>query len=356
MAEQFEEVLLVHLEPPPEGTSEPQRGYVDSPSTHGVREGVIFDIQEVMAQAGRVEPERRVSWRYARVTNIEGTADVACVRVHFEAAWRTQEVEDWEDFTKICSTLGKTGLASTTGYLFRGQACSCWRLSPSLLRDLPKDITSEGALEIERRALREFMSQAHLHLPTSVLPANDDVVDSWTLMQQHGAPTRLLDWTKSPYVAAYFAVAEHWNQDGAIWVFFVDGMREFMARRFGEKDICKVRGSYITHRAAHEQLFAVERRTKSDRMLVQQGGFTICTQVLADHERTIGACYPGPSPRKPLKLTIRHELKSDFLKQLRAMNVTGSSLFPGVDGIGRSVKELVLLDGRTYAPPPFEVP
>ncbi len=40
-------------------------------------------------------------------------------------------------------------------------------------------------------------------------------------MQQHGAPTRLLDWTTSAYVALYFAVCENFESDGSLWLFNV---------------------------------------------------------------------------------------------------------------------------------------
>ena len=261
--------------------------------------------------------------------------------------WPIRPVNNWYDFTELCRGFSQTGPASTTGYFFRGQSCSRWRLAPSLLRALPEDATREQAISIEYRATKEFGSKAHLHLASQVIPPSD-IVDWWTSMQHYGAPTRLVDWTKSPYVAAYFAVSGNWGQHGAIWMFFVRKLDTAMAARFGHNDISKVRPGYFTHRSAREQLFAVEQFRKSDRMVAQQGGFTICTQVLGDHETIIHSCCAASGACTLLKLIIPREQKREFLKQLRAMNITASSLFPGADGLGRSVQELVLLDAGSH--------
>lgn len=63
--------------------------------------------------------------------------------------------------------------------------------------------------------MKIFKESARPYLQT--LPRNEW---EWlTLAQHHGMPTRLLDWTFNPLVAAYFAVEKESSEDGAIWVF-----------------------------------------------------------------------------------------------------------------------------------------
>jgi FRG domain len=93
---------------------------------------------------------------------------------------------------------------------FRGRENAEWFLHPTL--DRAVEVSGEGAgfsfvTHLDRgvtedRLLFRFNQQAHRHLRH--LPDKDDIVTWLALMQHHGAPTRLIDWTKSPYLAAYF--------------------------------------------------------------------------------------------------------------------------------------------------------
>ena len=64
--------------------------------------------------------------------------------------------------------------------------------------------------EQESRILRIFKRKAHLLLEH--LPDEDDSFEWLALMQHHGAPTRLLDFTWSPFVAAFFALERATSQ------------------------------------------------------------------------------------------------------------------------------------------------
>src|SRR5262249_48890851 len=104
------------------------------------------------------------------------------------------------------------------GWAFRGQGSEAWTLCSSLERVVVGRFGRRRAVldECEVRLTRRFQRQAHrfLHVP----PRYNDRLEWLATMQHHGAPTRLLDWTYSFYVAALFAL-ESCNLDDrcAIW-------------------------------------------------------------------------------------------------------------------------------------------
>lgn len=259
-------------------------------------------------------------------------------------------INSWRKFVEVADQLD-VGPPGKLAYAYRGQPNAGWGLEPTLLRHLKRlKMTEEESLHLEASALSEFRSQAHLLLPSNVFSTTKDTISWWALMQQHGAPTRLLDWTGSIYVAAYFAVIEQIDCDGVVWLVHSNSLHEKMNESFGQSDLPAserdIREQYLKKGAPPLIVFG-ERLHKSDRMIAQQGAYSICRTVLGDHGKIIEDALAGQSGRTLFeKLIIPARLKVSFVRKLRSMNITAKSLFPGLDGLGRSVSELVTLGNK----------
>jgi hypothetical protein len=87
-------------------------------------------------------------------------------------------------------------------WLFRGQERSTWNLKPTIEHEPSVRSTRDN----EALLLGDFKTHAQWLLEN--VPSFDDVPSWLALMRHHGAPTRLLDWSYSLYVALFFACKE----------------------------------------------------------------------------------------------------------------------------------------------------
>ena len=136
-------------------------------------------------------------------------------------------VSDWEQARRIGKSLRR--------WLFRGQAKAEWSLKSSLERAFEaRGIPITRTDPIEEMILLNFKSAAHLF--TASVPRDEDTIAWLALIRHHGGPTRLLDFTESFYVAAYFAI-DGATEDCAIWAF---NRVDFMKRVTGIiEGLCK---------------------------------------------------------------------------------------------------------------------
>ena len=263
------------------------------------------------------------------------------------------EVKDWQQFLKLATHFDiESPLADT--YIFRGQARADWLLIPSLVRSAQSArLDPVQALSIEAAATAEFQTQAHLHLPSQMIFDRKDLIAWWGLMQHYYAPTRLLDWTASPFVAAYFAIEREPDHPGAVWYFHCHTVDAYMRKTYEGYEFPKREKmeQVLLDSNAKDILYFGAARTQTDRMAAQQTKGALSTQILADHGQIMAKAVATGEAKKEMevygKLIIPKTLKPEFLRRLRSMNITARALFPGVDGLGRSVAELVRL-GTAY--------
>src|SRR5215510_2479421 len=135
----------------------------------------------------------------------------------------------WSDFVRFDVEVLQHGSVFRPSFLFRGQSDASWTLRPTLARiGQEAGWTVERALEIEDDLVKHFITLAHLHLPAKLVSDPRHVATWWILIQHYGAPTRILDWTRSIYVAAYFAVQEQPRKDGAVWMVNLSSLQDEM--------------------------------------------------------------------------------------------------------------------------------
>lgn len=240
-------------------------------------------------------------------------------------------IQTWEQFIGL--------IAKFDGWVFRGQEDANWSLNSSLSRYLAKYIPDAKEWPIrEERALRIFRRKAHNFLEDpSVL---EDDLRCLALMQHHGAPTRMLDFTKSPFVAVFFAFCDA-KADCA--VFALDTPR--LWRRSPTQNPHLVR-STIDPRAkgnlakyflpnSHELLWIGEPRQMDRRLVAQSGTFVVPGVLDKTLDQIIDNYQIGQGLIK--KVVLSQSMRFEAMQALYRMNITHSTLFPDLDGLARSI-------------------
>jgi hypothetical protein len=178
-------------------------------------------------------------------------------------------------------------------------------------------VESGFAAEIE--AFQKFKNRATLLMDFS--PTDD--WDWLTLAQHHGLPTRLLDWTRNPLVAAFFAVVGDNKKERVIWII---PKRLKLVDRQRHSSPFKIR-----------QVLKLFPRGLSHRIAAQQAMFTV-----------------HPRPFRPIanmmeldRIVINKKDIERWRWDLNLYGVNYSSLFPDLDGLARHIAWLRYSTGGT---------
>ncbi len=185
--------------------------------------------------------------------------------------------------------------------VYRGMKDVSWDLKPSVGR------LSNYTQILEQQMLDLFKTGARPHL--KIEPQNEW---EWiSLAQHHGLPTRLLDWTKNPLEATYFAVEEQSEVDSVVYALPVPNIINI--KKFTPLDYDR-----------DEIVFLPEQITQ--RIIAQQGQFTI-------HKK----------PSEPFtnwfrKIIIPSAIRQKIRHVLSHYGINKASLFPDLDGLANYIK------------------
>jgi hypothetical protein len=209
-----------------------------------------------------------------------------------------------------------------------------------------------NALSREVAIIREFKRRAHHFL--SALPEKSNWLEWLALMQHHGAPTRLLDWTYSLHIAAYFAFSKAVRTKSAdleIWMIDTGWCRA------ASISACKVAGqpagvlgqslmaSDLEEHVTLE-LFAPDRPLAvwpinpfrmNERLTLQKGIFLAPGRPAQTFVENLLALRGHDDPSNVARFIVPHSELASVGKDLYDANVTEATLFPGLDGFARSL-------------------
>lgn len=254
---------------------------------------------------------------------------------------REFKIIDMLTFQKILDPFQRVPLWNRH-FLFRGQSNANWSLRPSLMRLLSPELEKPQIERLELMAKEHFAARVRNYLDDSLLPngPKDTTSAWWPLMQHYQAPTRLLDWTRSPYVAAYFAVRS-WEDGapGCIWIVDFDSINYVSQNVRLGKTSNPVDPTTMTEAELPALVTFFESPLLTDRMAAQQSWHSTCSNPALDHDVVISEMLEGEQTGVFWKLVIKGELKPEILHALYNMNINALTLFPGIEGLGHSIQE-----------------
>lgn len=224
----------------------------------------------------------------------------------------------WNDFKAgFFLNLPKYDELSPDKIVYRGQRCSSWELTPSFDR-LYKSQNLKGREDVFKIYLNSFKEEC---LKTGYACQTDSDESIAGKAQHFGMPTRLLDWTYSPYIAAFFAFSDlslltdsAADDDVAIWAI--------------DKN--------LTQENVHSNsLDFIELYESGNERLIAQSG--IFTRLYSNHD-SVNKFFTDEFKIKtaPLvKFILPCTEVENALFDLSLMGITSKALFPGLEGVAR---------------------
>jgi len=228
---------------------------------------------------------------------------------------------------------------------FRGHTRQHRTLVPGIFRPHYNETYRALVPDYEASIYRSFRRRAPAILER-IPPPEDD--EGWLfVMQHHGSPTRLLDWTENALAALYFAVSGDFGHTGELWALYppalnaLSGIDDFPqpghpVRRFLAGSPQHSEPQTLTALGIDSlpiDPIAIAPTLTFPRMVAQRSVFTIHPPPQKGH--TIDALLS--SKKQLVRYTIPADSKGHLLHDLRLLGVTRATLFPDLDSLSSSI-------------------
>ncbi|MDE3195704.1 MAG: FRG domain-containing protein [Acidobacteriota bacterium] len=232
-------------------------------------------------------------------------------------------------------------------FVFRGMSNETWDLSTSLMRLAGQFDKVESSL---LRNFRKYGRRSTDH---------GDTFWHWMVVaQHHGLPTRLLDWTYSPHIAAHFATenVDDLHRDGVIWAVDMIGVHERLPKNLRKllKDeqaflfTTPMLDTYAKSLAEFDRRLGksrtrgalfIEPPSLDDRIVNQAAVLSIMVPAHARLDEWLANDLPDLYRRIVIPASVKLEIRD----KLDMLNITERLIYPGLDGLSRWLR-------RYYSP------
>lgn len=253
-------------------------------------------------------------------------------------------VDSWPDAKRLLSV-------DKAGWAWRGHQDANWSFTSSLERAIT--LPSIKRSSVEQVLFQRFARRAHHYLEEE-LPELDNYLHWFSIMQHYGAPTRVLDWTYSPYIAAFFSLESASNpaSSSAVWAIDLHWCRQQatkVLRDLLSEPNLRVPGHNIWEPAEFKRFFIdhsldfvapVEPFSMNERLTLQQGLFLCQGNLSKSFEENLGAYEDQEN--HILKFILPNKVRAQALIDLDSMGLSRATLFPGIDGFAQSLRLVII--------------
>lgn len=261
------------------------------------------------------EKEFQIKTNFKYQTKPERNEDLKLFKTAKKSSTAPHTHMTWEEFKVFASS-------QNDDFIYRGQAKS-WPLQTSFHRTGYADLVSY--LDKEMKEFEHHINSISSH-PYNI---NDDnsLGALLNLAQHHGYPTPLLDWTKSPYVAAFFAFENEseLTKGSKINIY-----------TFNDKKWSKIAGKNANVRAPNIMVKTLELPGFNNPRVLPQQAITMYSNI-----NDIESIIQNSEKQKGdflRRITIDVSEAKKAMRDLHLMGLTWGSLFPGFDGICKQLK------------------
>ncbi len=249
----------------------------------------------------------------------------------------TYVLDKWSHVKSLIDQLNSEG-----EFIWRGHADSKFDLSSSLYRHLfHQNIQESNWPDIEFKALnyfRDSIAYTKINAPTDLT-----WIDVMQIMQHHGCPTRLLDWTFSPYIATYFT-----RYSLASKTLFALNLEQYKKKLGENYSDLHTLGGQITN-LKNKLFISLIRSSRKfpplpikpapffERPLMQKSIFLLDLSL----EPSLSDKIDEIQKSLLIKIEFPESVIREAFRDLEMMNIDGYHLFGGAEGVAQKAKEFI---------------